>query len=89
MALGVAFGGVLEFSGWQLSDACRHAELLGCRIRHAWFRGNTVCLRAEYGYRTADLVARDVIAGVLALGSPIRAVDDVFDGMEMSLGTCP
>lgn len=85
----MVFGGVLEFAGWRLSEACRHAELLGCRIRHAWFRGNTVCLRAEYDDRTADLVARDVIEGVLTIGLPIRAVDDAHDGMEMSLGTYP
>ena len=77
-------GGVLEFGGWRLSDACRHAEMRGCDVELAWMSRGVAYVRAHYCQRVADAIACDVIAGTIAISSIVGPQIPSTDGMDMS-----
>jgi hypothetical protein len=77
-------GGVLEFAGWRLSDACRHAELLGCCIDLAWLASGSVFIRARYNQRTANAIAKDAIAGTISIRPGQRTPEHDLNGLDMS-----
>lgn len=61
--------GVLKFTGMKLSDAVRHAEMLGCRVRRAWLDPESAAplVSACYNQATADALALEILGGQIAV----------------------
>jgi putative copper export protein len=64
----MSLSGVLKFTGLKLSDAVRHAEMLGCLVRRAWLEPETAAslVSVRFNQCTADALALEVLGGQIA-----------------------